>query len=194
MEAILQMDVQVFEWINQNLHNNFLDNLMPWWRSKYTWIPFYVLLVLFVAYKYRIKAIYLVLAMAISVGVSDIISSKVIKNSVKRLRPCKNPQLKNDVKLLVRCGSGYSFTSSHATNHFTLAVFLLFTFCRRFKFLRLPLLLWAASIAFGQVYVGVHYPLDVMFGALLGTFIGWSLARLYRALIQYRIEDFYRIV
>ena len=70
------------------------------------------------------------------------------------------------------CGSGYSFTSSHATNHFAIALFLVLLWGRKHPFLRYLFPLWAASIALAQVYVGVHYPLDIFVGSLLGVGIG----------------------
>lgn len=190
METILQLDYRLFEWINQGLQNDFLDMIMPWWRSKTTWIPLYIILIVFSIVKYKLKGFYFILALALTVGISDTLSSKVIKPTVKRLRPCKTPSLNSTTHLLIRCGSGYSFTSSHATNHFAFAFFLLFTFCKRFRFLRLPLIFWAASIAFGQVYVGVHFPMDVLAGALLGAGIGIILARIYNALAAFSILEF----
>ncbi len=192
METILELDYQLFEWINQGWQNHFLDWLLPWWRAKETWIIFYLVLIVFLIYKYRLKGFYFVLFIALSVGISDTTSSKLIKKGVQRIRPCNHPGLQDSVRLLVRCGNGYSFTSSHATNHFTLAFLLLFTFCRRFKYLKLPLLLWAASIAIGQVYVGVHFPLDIVAGGLIGSLIGLGMAMIYRSLTDFRIADFYQ--
>ncbi len=190
MTAILQLDYQIFEWINSGLSNGFLDMIMPWWRSKYTWIPFYAILAGFLLYKYREKGFYLILAVALTIGISDTMSSKVIKKSVKRLRPCKTEMVKSTAKMLVNCGSGYSFTSSHATNHFALAFFLICTLGRRFRNLNLPLALWASSIAFGQVYVGAHFPLDVVVGGLLGAMIGWLIANWYQRITKIRITEF----
>lgn len=190
METILQLDYTMFEWINQDLQNGFLDWLMPWWRSKETWLFFYVALILFFIIKYRLKGFYLVVFLAIGVGVSDMISSKAIKKTVQRSRPCKHQKTNETARVLVSCGSGYSFTSSHATNHFCLAVLLILTICRRFKYLKVPLLLWAFSIAIGQVYVGVHFPMDILAGALLGSAIAWGLSKLYWSLPRLRIEQF----
>ncbi|RZL15228.1 MAG: phosphatase PAP2 family protein, partial [Pedobacter sp.] len=80
----------------------------------------------------------------------------------------------------VPCGSGYSFPSAHATNHFGIAVFLILVFYKKWKPI-LPLgLLWAFSIAFAQVYVGVHYPVDIICGSLLGTLLGFISFRLVK--------------
>lgn len=190
METILQLDYSIFEWINQDLQNAFLDSVMPWWRAKSTWVPFYVILIVFSIVKFKAKGLYFILFLVLTMGISDTMSSRVVKYSVKRLRPCNNLEIKTTANVLVRCGSGYSFTSSHATNHFTLAVFLFLTFCRRYKFLKLPLIFWAGSIALGQVYVGVHFPFDVLAGSLLGTLIGIIMARIYQNWEKIRLPEF----
>ena len=115
-------------------------------------------------------------------------SSKVVKESVMRLRPCNDAEIKADVNLLVRCGSGYSFTSSHATNHFAIAAFISMTLGMVLPLIRWPFYLWAASIAFGQVYVGVHYPFDVISGALLGWLIGVLAAKLYNRFPKFVLD------
>ena len=84
------------------------------------------------------------------------------------------------MELRVHCGGGYSFTSSHATNHFALATFLVIILGPFFKWIRIPIFLWAASIAFGQVYVGVHYPLDVLAGSIVGILLGILMTKFYQ--------------
>jgi undecaprenyl-diphosphatase len=84
------------------------------------------------------------------------------------------------MRLLVECGSGYSFPSSHATNHFGMSLFLYFSFGKFYKWIKPTVILWAALVAYAQVYVGVHYPLDVVFGALLGFLIGHFVCWAYQ--------------
>ncbi|MEM0991458.1 MAG: phosphatase PAP2 family protein [Bacteroidota bacterium] len=184
METILQFDQILFSFINQDLANPFLDTIMPYWREKTTWIPLYLLILVlaFVKLHWKQAVLFLVL-LAGTVGVADQISSQWIKKSVERLRPCRNAAIQEEVHLLVPCGSGYSFTSSHATNHFAVAFFIAFILFTEKRIWRIALLCWAATIAFGQVYVGVHYPLDVTAGALLGLGIGWGMLRLYNMLV-----------
>ncbi len=188
MDAIVALDQYWFELINQGLQNALLDWLMPYWRDKEFWIPFYAILLIFCFYKFKWKALIFVIGVAATIGAADTVSSQWIKKSVQRLRPCNDNEIKEDVHLLVSCGSGYSFTSSHATNHFALAAFLSLTLGALYTWLRLPLYLWAGSIAFGQVYVGVHYPLDVIAGALIGFIIGYIIARLYNNFPQFRLS------
>mgnify|MGYP000011032515 FL=1 len=179
LETILELDQTIFFWINNDWHNPFLDWLMPYWRNKYTWIPFYIFLLIFALWKYRIRGLFFILALGATVAISDPLSSELVKKNVQRVRPCNDTTINESVLLLVRCGGGYSFTSSHATNHFAVAVFLLLTLGRAFRKIKWPLLFWAASIAIGQVYVGVHYPLDIIAGGLMGSAVGWLVARLF---------------
>ena len=101
-----------------------------------------------------------------------------------RLRPCNDPINALHGRLLVECGSGYSFPSSHATNHFGMSLFLYFTFGSFFKWIKPVVILWAALVAYAQVYVGVHYPIDVVTGACIGSIIGYIVARLFNKLVM----------
>ncbi|MFT4760678.1 MAG: membrane-associated phospholipid phosphatase [Paraglaciecola sp.] len=172
MIDILQWDEQLFQLINGSWQTPLLDSVMPLWRNKYFWIPLYVFIASFFLLNFKKQGAFLILAIGLTVGTADFVSSSIIKKSVQRLRPCNTEILRNDINLLVRCGSGYSFPSSHAANHFAMAVMLFFTLGKVLKRTRIPLLIWAGSIAFGQVYVGVHYPLDAFMGSLLGILIG----------------------
>jgi membrane-associated phospholipid phosphatase len=179
MNFIENLDQNLFFFINNKLHLGILDHFMPYWRSMYFWLPLYVFFLSYLVINVGKKGGILLLALVLTVGVADIMSSRVIKKTVARVRPCNDKKIKIKVKLLVNCGSGYSFTSSHATNHFAVAVFLFFSFLKNNRKLKWVLIAWAASIAFGQVYVGVHYPLDVICGALLGSLIGFLGAFLF---------------
>ncbi len=179
MNLLLELDRVWFEFINNGLQNAFLDWIMPWWRNKLTWIPLYVLLLSFVVVKFKWQALFFIVGVALTIGLADTISSQVVKENVQRIRPCNNLELKEDVHLLIKCGSGYSFTSSHATNHFALATFISLTLGIIYSWIKLPLFLLAATISFGQVYVGVHYPLDVFAGAILGIIVGFLIAKIY---------------
>lgn len=183
--SILDIDQQIFQFINTDISNVFFDYLMPALREKLIWLPCYVFLIAFMFVNYRFPvAIYFITALLITVGLTDVISSKVIKDNVERLRPCNDPDLADVVKLRVVCGRGYSFTSSHATNHFGFAFFLIYTLGRSFKRWRWPLIIWASLISFAQVYVGVHFPLDVLFGGLLGIILGMSMALVYNKFVS----------
>lgn len=183
--SIQDIDLQLFQFINTGLSNLAFDYLMPALREKLVWLPFYVYLLAFTFVNFRWNvALLFILSIGVTVGLSDLASSRVIKNNVERLRPCNDPDIKDMVSLRVRCGRGYSFTSSHAANHFALVFFFIYTLGRIFKRLRWPLVIWAGLISFAQIYVGVHYPLDVLFGGLLGAGIGMLMALAYNNFIS----------
>jgi membrane-associated phospholipid phosphatase len=177
MEQIFQFDQSAFFAINHGWQNDFFDWLMPWWREKTTWIPLYVLLLALVWFrKSRRFFLCFVIGIGLTVGISDTVSSKVIKPSVERLRPCRTPDVQDRVTVRVNCGPGYSFPSSHATNHFAIGVFVMLALWSLLGPWRWLLPLWAGSISVGQVYVGVHFPIDITAGMLIGSAIGAGVA------------------
>ena len=171
MTELLNWDASVFHLINSDWSNVFFDFLLPLLRDKYFWFPFYIFLISFFLINFKKQGIYYILAIAITVGLADATSSHLIKKSVKRLRPCKVYSQKNEMNLRVRCGSGYSFPSSHAANHFAMAFILIFIFNKKYWWVKYVLLFWAFSISYAQIYVGVHFPVDVMAGGMLGGVI-----------------------
>jgi membrane-associated phospholipid phosphatase len=185
MNTLVNIDQHLFFFINNDCQIDALNKLMPYWRSMYLWIPIYVFFIAFIAEKFGKKGWIYLLFLGLTIGVSDTISSKIIKKSVARYRPCNDENFKTQVKLLVNCGSGYSFTSSHASNHFAIATFVILTFVGRRKWLKWALLTWAFTISLGQVYVGVHYPLDVIGGGILGSLIGWGMSYFYNKRRQF---------
>ncbi|RYY13175.1 MAG: phosphatase PAP2 family protein, partial [Chitinophagaceae bacterium] len=115
-------------------------------------------------------------------AMGDMLASRLFKNVFARIRPCNDPSLFEEMIRRVPCGTGFSFPSAHATNHFAIAIFVILVFYKYWKPV-LPIgLLWAVSISFAQVYVGVHYPVDVTVGMLLGTSIGFGVHRLFKLL------------
>ncbi|MEM9919419.1 MAG: phosphatase PAP2 family protein [Bacteroidota bacterium] len=187
MSDLLQYDVFLIEWLHANGHNGFLDWLMPMWRNKLFWIPLYILIAVHLFWKFQKKGFWIIALALLTIGLADTCSSKVIKPWVQRARPCQSAEVLPKIHPLVTCGSGYSFPSSHATNHFALAMFLglTLTFGHKTCWLFWGLILWAASISFGQVYVGLHYPTDILAGALLGSLLGW-LVYLIRHILERR--------
>ena len=172
MEELLSVDTQLFLWINTTLSNSFFDWFLPIIRDKIVWIPLYVFIIAFILFNTPIRhALTILGVVAGTMAVSDLMSSSIIKPTVERVRPCNDESLEGLMVERVRCGGGYSFTSSHATNHFTLATFL-FLLIGRPHIWRWLLVIWATGIALAQVYVGVHYPLDILCGSMLGIGLG----------------------
>ena len=183
ISALIELDEHIFGLINMKWQNGFFDFVMPYLRNKYFWIPFYLLFAIWLIIKFKKSSLVIILASIAVVGISDMISSSLIKKNVKRERPCRQLE-EGTYRTLINCGSGYSFTSSHATNHFSLAVILILIlgrFVKPFKWL----LLWAGSIAYAQVYVGVHFPVDVIAGGVLGSLI---------ALLMYKILERFKFM
>lgn len=111
-----------------------------------------------------------------TVSLCDMTSSNLFKEVFQRLRPCRDPDFLYNVRLVVdRCGGNFSFTSNHAANHFGMATFIMVTLRSYFKRWVWFAYLWAALIGYAQVYVGVHYPLDILGGAVIGVGYGWML-------------------
>ncbi len=183
MHWLLQQDELLFKLINGQWHNSLFDLLMPLWREKTFWIPAYLLFIGWLALRYRIQALWIALGLIATVALSDTFSHRIIKKSIKRERPCRQ-LAPEEVRQLVPCGAGYSFTSNHAANHFALAMFILGLWGRKARFWRWLLPLWAASISYAQIYVGLHFPLDVLGGALLGSGIGYGMGRLLQRFLK----------
>ena len=111
--------------------------------------------------------------------ISDLTSSSLIKHLVFRLRPCHNPAIADNIRVLASyCPVSSSFTSSHACNHFALATFIYITLHKTSRWW-VAIFAWAFSIAYSQVYVGVHYPMDIFCGALIGSLIGDGTSRIF---------------
>jgi membrane-associated phospholipid phosphatase len=182
IESLQQFDVALFLKIHRGLANPFFDWLLPLMRNRYFWAPLYLFIVVFSFIEYKKKGWYIIGMLLATFAMGDLIVSRIIKPLVTRVRPCNELSLADMIIHRVPCGSGYSFPSAHATNHFAIAVFLICIFYDKWKPV-LPIgLLWAFIISFSQIYVGVHYPIDTMVGALLGTAIGLCTAKIYRTI------------
>ena len=178
-DILVHADYTAWYYLNSVWTNHFLDTFIPFLRNQWTWTPLYLFLLIFMLKNWgKTGAIWCIFFLG-TFALCDQISASVIKEIFHRTRPCNNPQLFSVVHIIVPCGSGYSFPSSHATNHFGLAVFSALTMQKRIKWIWYPAILWAASVSYAQVYVGVHFPLDVTCGALLGTAVGMITARLF---------------
>jgi undecaprenyl-diphosphatase len=177
LDKLKLWDTWLFLKINNTWTNSFLDNVFPWWRDAVTWVPLYLFLLVFILLNFRWKAWPWIVTVILTVVITDQ-GSNIIKDLVARPRPCSDDVLAPYVHLLLnRCPGSYSFTSNHAANHFGAAFLLYFTLKPYIKKWAYLFFVWAATIAYGQVYVGVHYPLDIIggtaFGALAGMFTGF---------------------
>ncbi len=178
-EKFLHADYWLMVKINRDWQVSFFDNIALFIRESVTWLPLYVFLLLFVTINFGKKGLWWAITILAMAGISDIISSHIIKEIFDRPRPCRDEIMASQIRFLARtCGLNGSFTSSHAANHFAVATFLYFTL----RFLSpwwAIFFLWAAAISYAQVYVGVHYPSDIFGGAVLGSLIGFGAAKFF---------------
>ena len=185
MDYLIQLDHQLFNFINQELSNSFFDWIMPLIRNKNTWIPFYLLTAVLLFKTYGKKSLFIVLAVVLSVGLADGISSHALKPFFERTRPCLLPGFMENVNLVVsRCSGAYSFPSSHAANHFAIAFLLILIIRKNYSKLSSILLFWAGIICFAQIYVGVHFPTDILGGLL----IAWLAAVISYSIYRYSVD------
>jgi membrane-associated phospholipid phosphatase len=185
-EKILQLDRDLFFVINTKWSNPFFDWLLPYTRNANTWIPLYVFLLLFIPIRHKKRGLFWVLFAIVTGAITDLVSSRLIKENFFRLRPCQDPSMKDHIHVLVSyCPQSSSFTSSHAANHFGFAVFFYFTLKEYYGNWTALIFLWAFIICYAQAYVGVHYPIDLLAGAVAGGVIGyissWVFNKFFRA-------------
>jgi len=176
---VVSCDHTIWYYMNTQWHNTFLDAVIPWLRNPWFWAPLYLFLAIFIPARFRKQGLIWCVLFLVSFALSDQISVNIIKPHFHRLRPCNNPSLASIIHLLVECGGGYSFPSAHAANHFSMGVFIAVTLHKQAKWIAPVAILWALLVSFAQVYVGVHYPLDVTCGALLGIAIGLCTGKFY---------------
>lgn len=179
LKTLLEFDRSLFYYINNKWSNPVFDAVMPFIRNQFFWVPVYLFLLLFVLVNFKSKIWWWVLFFLATFALTDIISAQVIKTLVERPRPCVDAEASQYVRMLIPCSYGYSFVSSHAANHFGIAVFLYQTMKHFAKGWIWLAFIWAAMVSFAQIYVGAHFPLDVIGGAVLGCFIGYQTGRIF---------------
>jgi len=183
LQNILEWDKELFLFLN-SFHNDFWDTIMLFVTRKETWVPFYLVMIFFVIKNYRSKALLVLVFIAITITASDQLSV-LLKETIQRLRPVHNPAIEHLVHNVLKKGGLYGFVSSHAANSFAIFIFT----SRIFKNHSYSLLMffWAVLVSYSRIYTGVHYPLDILGGALLG----WFLAVLFHRLLMFIENHFF---
>jgi undecaprenyl-diphosphatase len=188
LEQLLHIDTEILLAIN-GWHAPWADQLMWIISAKATWIPLYLLLIGLLVWRYRKPAmtnvkwlkkvpacVVMIVAIGLAVGAADFIASGILKDWVARPRPTRLPELEGVLHLVNDYRSGqYGFVSSHAAT--TMACGLLFSLIWRNKIATIGLMLWVAANCYSRMYLGVHYPLDILGGLLVGVLVAWGAYR-----------------
>lgn len=182
MEEIIQEDKDLFLYLN-NLGDTPFDQFWMMISATWIWVPLYVILCYLLYKNFKLRSLlYILLFIAIGVTVSDQVSG-IFKYGVARLRPCHDPSLQN-VMRIVKCGGQYGFYSAHASNTFFLASYLSFLLKDKLKWFPYAIFVWAAVVAYSRIYLGVHFPGDILVGAFVGTLLGGLFAMLAKKVIN----------
>ena len=165
--------------INQVWSNKLFDAVMPWLREAAFWLPLYLFFTVFVLINFGKRGAVWIIFFLLTVTISDQVSG-FLKHWIQRPRPCNDPFMSQYIKLrLEYCSPSFSFTSSHAANHFGVAAFLHLTLKNVAGIKTAWLFLWAFIICYAQMYVGIHYPLDILGGTVIGLSAGWMMSKVF---------------
>lgn len=182
MNDFIRADRELFLFLN-NLGSQPFDQLWIMISATWIWVPLYIifLYLLFKTFSVR-NLIFILIFIAIGVTVSDQLAG-IFKTGIGRLRPCHDPTLDNLVRE-VKCGGHFGFYSSHASNTFFIATMMSMLLRHKHRFLPHILFFWAAVVSYSRIYLGVHFPLDLLMGASMGFLLGGFFATLSRKVIN----------
>jgi undecaprenyl-diphosphatase len=178
VETLKHIDTNLLLAINQ-AHSPFLDKIMWFASGNYTWLPLYIILFIVLILKFKKQSIPLILLISILILLSDQFASGLIKPLVQRLRPSHEPSLQNLLHYVNDYHGGkYGFISSHACNAFALSFYFMFSLKTNFKWITYLLFLWAFFVSYSRIYLGVHYPSDVIVPIFVALPIAFGVSRL----------------
>lgn len=182
LEALQSFDRRVLLAVN-HAHTPALDALMQFASNRNAWFPCYFLLILWLIYLFRHRAWLLLPLIIAAVGLADSTTSRLFKPFFARLRPCHDPTLLGQLHLPDGCGGQFGFLSSHAANSFALAIFLDLILPKgHFRALKIGAFGWALLLSYSRMYLGAHFPADVLGGAVVGALLGWLAAGAFQQL------------
>jgi undecaprenyl-diphosphatase len=186
METLKIIDTSLFLILN-GMHNDFFDFIMYWASNKYIWIPLY-LFVLFIVYKEYKKPAFIIFVVAIVLIIAtDELTSAGIKNLVKRPRPSHEASIADSIHLVKDYHGGqYGFPSSHAANSFALSVFIFLLLRKRYPWIKFVMFHYAILVSYSRIYLGVHYPSDVLGGIIVGSILGIIFYELLKFINKWR--------
>lgn len=177
MDQIIQYDQDLFLYLN-GLGNTTWDGLWLFITNKLSWIPLYAVLLFLIYKKFGIKGtVVTIVCAALLITCVDQLAN-AFKHGFERPRPCRVEQFKEIIRYVAeRCGR-YGYYSAHAGNSMAVAVFAGLALKSRYRYIIFILLFWAVIVGYSRIYVGVHYPGDVLSGWIIGAIIGYSVYRL----------------
>lgn len=184
IDLLVNKDIELLIYLN-NLGTIQWDGFWLFMTNKFSAIPLYVLLLYFTYKYYGLKQTIIVLVcIALLITASDQ-TSNLFKNGFKRLRPCHDESISHLVRLVkASCGGLYSYFSAHAANSMAVAVFFGLLLKKELKFIFPILVLWAVVVSYSRVYIGVHFPLDILTGMLFGALYGVIFYYLSKFLVR----------
>ena len=183
MDEIINLDREVFLFLN-GLHSSFFDRIMPLLTETYFWLPLYLFLIFIIIKKYKKDFVWILVGAIVTIVLCDQITTGFMKPFFARLRPSHEPGLDGLVHIVNNYRGGlYGFASSHAANTFGIAMFLWLALKSNFKWIGL-IFIWAAMMTYTRIYLGVHYPADIIVGALIGVGCGLIAFKLSSYLID----------
>lgn len=173
MNWVIEWDKKLFLFLN-GLHADWLDQPMSIISERLVWLPFYVAIIVWLVWKQKKDAFWSIFLISGAIVLSDQITSALMKPFFERLRPCHDPSISYLLHLVDDCGARFGFASSHAANTFSLATFLVLLHPGR-TWVPYLMFTWAAIVSYSRIYLGVHYPGDIIAGALIGSAISYLL-------------------
>lgn len=177
LEKILALDTQLFIYLN-SLGSETYDSLWLVITRQVNWAPFFLLLFYLIYTKIGIKKMgYILLYVAVLLLITDQITN-LVKYTFQRARPCNNPEISSIIRV-VQSRTSFSFFSGHAANTMAVATFLYLIFRKQIKYFGI-LFLWPLVFAYSRIYLGLHYPLDIISGYLFGFIIGYFMYKAYQ--------------
>lgn len=164
LESVIDWDYHLFSLINGS-GPGIIDHFMILLSDKYIWIPLYLWIIYKLTERFEHRILWVLIPMVLAIAMSDQITSSFMKPFFERLRPCRDPMLSDSVIIVSRCGGKFGFASSHAANTMALASLCWLYFRNRFTWV---LFGWAILVGLSRIYLGVHFPGDVVVGGLVG--------------------------